>query len=74
MKIGRPRTSTKPRFTGQPTGRPKKNISVDDMLDAYKRLGKWDCVAEELGIGTATIFRRLKELKLKSYRIYEIVS
>ena len=42
-------------------GRPKSNYSVENVLNAYRRLGKIRATARELKMNPGTVFRILKE-------------
>jgi transcriptional regulator of acetoin/glycerol metabolism len=51
-------------------GRPKKNISLDELMLSYRKNQNWNIVAREFGICRQTIYKRIKDLDLKRETIY----
>lgn len=49
----------------KPIGRPKLDMSIDDILVMYNEIGSWQVVADTLGVSRMTLFRRLKENNVK---------
>lgn len=53
-----------------PGGRPRKQISKEDILGAYAKYNNWEKVAVEFGVSKETLYRRIREHGIKSFRVY----
>jgi len=53
------------RTTGMPNGRPKKDVSKENLLNLYGEYQNWQEVARVLNMSSATIYRRIKELNIQ---------
>lgn len=64
-------TEKKPRITGMPNGRPRKDVSPEVLIDLYnKSNNNWIIVAEKLGMSKSSIYRKLQENNIKRVVYY----
>ena len=57
-----------------PVGRPRKEVTAEQLIFLYGKYGDWNSVAKHIGISRATLYVRLREYKLIKRYFFEDVS
>lgn len=53
------------RKTDAPVGRPRIEVSKDEIVNLYNKYYNWNVVAEKMNMSIATLFLRKRELNIK---------